>query len=139
MQVALLGNPFAVEQHLQGGTQGGEAKTLVFHFDDDRVVVGISNVGQVIQTAVRDRAGCSASSQPCFSPSSFRLGCWPLPLPFSLPTVALPSLETRQQIPTQPATGPLNFSPATKLSDPAFLPPGARILSAVRRTRRLIR
>src|ERR1700751_3310257 len=57
MQVALLGNPFAVEQHLQGGTQGGEAKTLVFHFNDDRVVVGISNVGQVIQTAVRDRAG----------------------------------------------------------------------------------
>jgi hypothetical protein len=29
----------------------------VFHFNDDRVVVGISNVGQVIQTAVRDRAG----------------------------------------------------------------------------------
>src|SRR5258707_5001704 len=57
LQVALLGNPFAVQQHLQGGTQGGEAKTLVFHFNDDRVVVGISNVGQVIQTAVRDRAG----------------------------------------------------------------------------------
>src|SRR3954470_6418465 len=32
-------------------------KTLVFHFNDDRVVVGISNVGQVVQTAVRDRAG----------------------------------------------------------------------------------
>src|SRR6202022_849300 len=32
-------------------------KPLVFHFNDDRVVVGISNVGQVIQTAVRDRAG----------------------------------------------------------------------------------
>src|SRR5690349_14029409 len=32
-------------------------KTLVFHFNDDRVVVCISNVGQVIQTAVRDRAG----------------------------------------------------------------------------------
>src|SRR5207248_2477264 len=57
LQVALLGNPFAVQQHLQGVTQGGEAKTLVFHFNDDRVVVGISNVGQVIQTAVRDRAG----------------------------------------------------------------------------------
>src|SRR5262249_33801795 len=57
LQVALFGNPFAVQQHLQGGTQGGEAKTLVFHFNDDRVVVGISNVGQVIQTAVRDRAG----------------------------------------------------------------------------------
>src|SRR2546425_11364927 len=41
----------------KGGTQGVEAKTLVFHFNDDRVVVGISNVGQVIQTAVRDRAG----------------------------------------------------------------------------------
>src|SRR6516164_11026978 len=27
------------------------------HFDDDRIVVGISNVGQVIQTAVRDCAG----------------------------------------------------------------------------------
>src|SRR5690348_1922180 len=57
LQVALFGNPFAVQQHLQGGTQGGEAKTPVFHFNDDRVVVGISNVGQVIQTAVRDRAG----------------------------------------------------------------------------------
>src|SRR5271156_4867943 len=34
--------------------------------------------------------------------------------------VALPSSETRQQIPTQLATGPLNFSPATKLSDSAF-------------------
>src|SRR6202045_2920018 len=45
LQVALLGNPFAVQQHLQGGTQGGEAKTLVFHFNDDRVVVSISNVG----------------------------------------------------------------------------------------------
>src|SRR5215813_1656212 len=30
LQVARLGNPFAVQQHLQGGTQGGEAKTLVF-------------------------------------------------------------------------------------------------------------
>ena len=29
----------------------------MFHFNDDRVVVGISSVGQVIQTAVRDRAG----------------------------------------------------------------------------------
>src|SRR5215831_11279463 len=57
LQVALFGNPFAVQQHLQGGTQGGEAKTLVFHFNNDRVVVGISDVGQVIQTAVRDRAG----------------------------------------------------------------------------------
>src|SRR6201987_3436809 len=57
LQVALLGDPFAVQQRLQGGAQGGEAKTLVFHFNDDRVVVGISNVGQVIQTAVRDRAG----------------------------------------------------------------------------------
>src|SRR6516162_9127535 len=57
LQVALLGNPFAVQQHLQGGTQGGEAKTLVFHFNDDRVVIGIGNVGQVIQIAVRDRAG----------------------------------------------------------------------------------
>src|SRR3954449_7328332 len=34
-----------------------EAKTLVFHFNDDRVVVGIGNVGQVIQIAVGDRAG----------------------------------------------------------------------------------
>src|SRR5439155_5783432 len=57
LQVALLGNPFPVQQHLQGGTQGGEAKTLVFHFNDDRVVVGISNVGQVIQITVRNRAG----------------------------------------------------------------------------------
>src|SRR2546425_11364926 len=57
LRTSLLGNPFAVQQNLQGGTQGVEAKTLVFHFNDDRVVVGISNVGQVIQTAVRDRAG----------------------------------------------------------------------------------
>src|SRR5438105_1961822 len=46
MKIVQVGNPFAVQQHLQGGTQGGEAKTLVFHFNDDRVVVGISNVGQ---------------------------------------------------------------------------------------------
>ena len=57
LQVALLGNPFAVQQHLQGAAQGGEAETLMFHFNDDRIVVGISNVGQVIQTTVRHRAG----------------------------------------------------------------------------------
>src|SRR6516225_3584281 len=56
-RLPFFGNSFAVQQHLQGGTQSGEAKTLVFHFNDDRVVVGISNVSQVIQTAVRDCAG----------------------------------------------------------------------------------
>src|ERR1700751_5330682 len=133
MQVALLGNPFAVEQHLQGGTQGGEAKTLVFHFNDDRVVVGISNVGQVIQTAVRDRAGAENRLAVLEEVEDlvvahflshvfpFQFPAWLLASPSTLrsPTVALSSLKTRQQIPTQLATGPLNFSPATKLSDSA--------------------
>ena len=36
---------------------------IVFHFNDDRVVVGISNVGQVIETAVGDRAGAGWTPQ----------------------------------------------------------------------------
>jgi hypothetical protein len=51
-----LGNPFPVQQHLQGGAQGAEAETLVFHFNYNRVVVGIGNVDQVIQIAVRHSA-----------------------------------------------------------------------------------
>src|SRR6266852_1711229 len=74
---------------------------IVFQFNDDRVVVGIGNVGQVIQIAVGDRAGAEnrlaaleevddlvvAHLLSHGSPFQFPAWLWPLPLPFDRPTV----------------------------------------------------